>query len=478
MTSASPDQREGAIRSERGFDVVSYPILDPQLAIIDFDGTLHTDAAYLAHTKLADLDFIADRFGLQSVDEADVFLASQRARVGAELGLDTQARVGQTMFHLGVTPEEWDVERCARYQPEAYLQPDSALVNTLAHLNGEDGRPRAVIGTNSPAEVVGRALSAMGVNRSRLSNLSIYSPTLLGTSKPDPEFFASIARAEGVEPESCVSIGDDHGNDAAPALQLGMGSILVRDGSRSVAHSTRTLAHGPMQVTSIDRVIADVMAPLEPDESKVIGFTGRAGAGKTSTSRAFSERCADLGIPVQTVSLDWFFRLSSRDRSAWLSEPGMDVEERLRREDQSEWWDFQRAAEVLEALKKGQLVRLRGVYNQEDGGNLSHDVDLQAPRGTRIIIEGVGVPLLPNIDGIVFVNAHERVRQRRVMERDIAKRGPEAAAARWQLTQRSEDEIFRTFKPNGGPLSVIDNSLPRNGTQNLRLIQTGIVPLK
>ena len=53
------------------------------------------------------------------------------------------------------------------------------------------------------------------------------------SSKPAPEPFALAALRLALEPRSCVSIGDRIDVDLVPAMDLGMGAILV-DGVEDV----------------------------------------------------------------------------------------------------------------------------------------------------------------------------------------------------------------------------------------------------
>ena len=56
----------------------------------------------------------------------------------------------------------------------------------------------------------------------------------LGFQKPDPRFFREIASRLNIEPEACLSIGNDHKKDIIPAKSAGMGTVLLSDGSETV----------------------------------------------------------------------------------------------------------------------------------------------------------------------------------------------------------------------------------------------------
>ena len=56
----------------------------------------------------------------------------------------------------------------------------------------------------------------------------------LGFQKPDPRFFREIALRINIEPEACLSIGNDYQKDIIPAKSVGMGTVLLSYGSVTV----------------------------------------------------------------------------------------------------------------------------------------------------------------------------------------------------------------------------------------------------
>ncbi|MDD5015855.1 MAG: HAD-IA family hydrolase [Atribacterota bacterium] len=56
----------------------------------------------------------------------------------------------------------------------------------------------------------------------------VYSSTLMGISKPDPDFYWHILRSEGVKPEEVVFI-DDTEENVLSAQKIGINSILFTD---------------------------------------------------------------------------------------------------------------------------------------------------------------------------------------------------------------------------------------------------------
>jgi putative hydrolase of the HAD superfamily len=51
-----------------------------------------------------------------------------------------------------------------------------------------------------------------------------------GCAKPRPELFLRALRRLGVQPGRALVVGDDPARDLAPALRLGAGAVLTRDG--------------------------------------------------------------------------------------------------------------------------------------------------------------------------------------------------------------------------------------------------------
>ena len=50
----------------------------------------------------------------------------------------------------------------------------------------------------------------------------------IGYSKPNPEYFRQVAESIGVEPENCLMVGNDVGDDMV-AAELGMKVFLLTD---------------------------------------------------------------------------------------------------------------------------------------------------------------------------------------------------------------------------------------------------------
>lgn len=196
----------------------------------------------------------------------------------------------------------------------------------------------------------------------------------------------------------------------------------------------------------MDRTFSgEVQKLLRPDGVSVLGVTGPAGAGKSThiaplaTAQAEDQRFATAILP-----LDAFFILSSRERKKWLAD-GMAVsaEEGARRANQMQWWDFGRAQEAIDTLRRGKSLHLTGVYNRKDGGELTGEIHIVPPSGGMLVVlEGVAICHLDDLDELMFTYAPAPVRLERLRVRDAHRQGAEILE-RFAITQAFEIPYFR-----------------------------------
>lgn len=85
--------------------------------------------------------------------------------------------------------------------------------------------------TESDGEAVARALARVGLGK-HLSHF--FTSREMGVKKPDPEFFAEVARRLGIPPDQLLVIGNDYLKDIRPAEALGMATIWI--GTEEAAH--------------------------------------------------------------------------------------------------------------------------------------------------------------------------------------------------------------------------------------------------
>jgi HAD superfamily hydrolase (TIGR01509 family) len=197
---------------------------EPSALVFDLDNTLYTNPRYAAFQE----DVLVERLGRElglGAEAATAKISELRsARAAAGLG---KTSLGRLFAALGVeiaTSVAWR-EEC--YEPGKWLVKDPRLDRALETLSK---RFVLALVTNNPRLIGEKSLEALGV-RARFSALVGLDDTFSG--KPAPEPFALVARRLGLDPRSCVSIGDRFDVDLAPAMELGMGAILV-DGVEDV----------------------------------------------------------------------------------------------------------------------------------------------------------------------------------------------------------------------------------------------------
>jgi len=196
----------------------------PHALIFDLDNTLYTNPAYAASQEEALVERLGRDLGMSTEAAAAKIAALRAERSTAGLGVTS---LGRLFAALGIeisTSVAWRVE-CI--DPAKWLKRDVRLDRALGML--AKNYSLALL-TNNPRLVGERSLAALGV-RSRFGVLVGLDDTLVG--KPAPEPFIETARRMGLEPGRCVSIGDRFDVDLAPAMELGMGAILI-DGVEDV----------------------------------------------------------------------------------------------------------------------------------------------------------------------------------------------------------------------------------------------------
>lgn len=187
--------------------------------IFDIDGTLYTDQVYGEVQIRVLVERLAQRRGTDLAGmEAE--LEAYRATWAAEHG-GKKISLGNVFVAFGVSIEESVRWREELIEPEKYLTPDPRLRETLAGLG--PGTAFSAV-TNNPARIGQRTLAALGV--ADLFDLVVGLDTF-GVSKPHPDSFLAAVRGMDRSPAECVAVGDRYDLDVAPALELGLGGVLV-----------------------------------------------------------------------------------------------------------------------------------------------------------------------------------------------------------------------------------------------------------
>jgi HAD superfamily hydrolase (TIGR01509 family) len=197
---------------------------EPSALVFDLDNTLYTNPAYAAFQE----DVLVERLGRElriGTQAAAARIAALRSeRVATGLGKTSLGKLFAAMGIEIAVSVAWR-EECI--EPKKWLAKDEKLDRALSALSK---RFALALVTNNPRLLGEKSLDALGA-RDHFSVLVGLDDTFSG--KPAPEPFSLVSRRLGVEPTRCVSIGDRFDVDLAPAMELGMGAILV-DGVEDV----------------------------------------------------------------------------------------------------------------------------------------------------------------------------------------------------------------------------------------------------
>lgn len=396
-------------------------VTDLRGVIIDCDGTLHNNAAYMSTARQAETNAIALQLGV-TAKEAHTRLTATGCRTRTE-----------SVIHLGLQQSWWNTIRLDCYRPAEFLHPDLDIRDALMLLAS---KYCIAIASNNPRRVTVAAVHQLGLGE-LTDHLPILGPDDVGVSKHDPTFFRRVAAHLKLAPYQCVSLGDREEADGLPAIAAGCGAIIITARSETL-EACRLLAQYACPFEY------EHLAAADADSVVIHGITGRAGSGKTSFCRSL-RRAGWEHLP-----LDAFFKMSSRQRKAWLAEGArLGPEEYAARADQLTWWDFDRAVEVIETLRQGQPLHLRNVYNREDNGELTGCIDIIPRYGSqlRVAFDGVAIAHLKHhLNRLTMLHAPAPERYRRLRQRDADRRqSEEEAQQRFRLTESFEDAYFQRF---------------------------------
>jgi phosphoglycolate phosphatase/putative hydrolase of the HAD superfamily len=191
---------------------------DPKALVFDLDNTLYTNPAYAQFQEDILVEKLGEKLGIGARAAADKIAALRAEREAAGLG---KTSLGKLFAALGIDMRDSVKWREECIEPGRWLKRDEKLDTALRALAK---RFTLALMTNNPRLVGEKSLEALGI-RAHFSVLVGLDDTLSG--KPSPEPFREVCRRLGRAPSECVSIGDRFDVDLAPAMELGMGAILV-----------------------------------------------------------------------------------------------------------------------------------------------------------------------------------------------------------------------------------------------------------
>jgi HAD superfamily hydrolase (TIGR01549 family) len=191
---------------------------DPKALVFDLDNTLYTNPAYAQFQEDVLVERLGRELGIGTAAAAAKIAALRAEREAAGLG---KTSLGKLFSALGIEVRDSVRWREECFEPSRWLKRDERLDAALRKLAQDY---RLALMTNNPRSVGEKSLEALGA-RSSFSVLVGLDDTLTG--KPAPEPFVEVCKRLGLGPRDCVSIGDRFDVDLAPAMELGMGAILV-----------------------------------------------------------------------------------------------------------------------------------------------------------------------------------------------------------------------------------------------------------
>ena len=208
-----------------GRDPANYPRFynvpsDIKAIIFDIDSTLYTNAAYAFEQVDCQVRRFAFIRGITNED-ARKMVADYRKKYAAENG-GKKVSLSNTLRSFGVSIEQSVQWRRELIEPADFLGPDKKLQEALAALGR---RYKLLCVTNNPILPAQKTLDALGV--ADLIEVLVGLDTC-NLSKPAKEPFERAAKETGVPFDKIISVGDRYDLDLAPALELGMGGVLVR----------------------------------------------------------------------------------------------------------------------------------------------------------------------------------------------------------------------------------------------------------
>ena len=212
----------------------------PKAILFDLDGTLLP----LDNDRFTEvyLRTLAHRSAAWGYDPHTVAKAIQKACV-AMIRNDGTKTNGQAFWDAfkALTPNmsSEEIDRTIPNFDNFYRDPDgfhlakvasrenplAASVLAAAHRKAE----KVILATNPifPDSAVECRLSWIGLSFADFDHVTTYNNCTF--SKPNPKYFASILAQHGLQPEECLMVGNNVGEDILPATAVGIPTLLITD---------------------------------------------------------------------------------------------------------------------------------------------------------------------------------------------------------------------------------------------------------
>lgn len=192
--------------------------------ILDLDETLYPRERFVSSGFAAVARQVASAHG---IDVTRAYGVLTRAHAGPENGRELQALCHRLALSQDLVPAMLDVFR--RHVPAIWL--NHAVAETLQALRASGWR--LAILTNGLPSVQFRKIAALGL--SLLVDEVTYAEEHVAGGKPAAGAFRAVLRSLELAPEQCICVGDDLVNDIHGARAVGIRTIRVARGARTLA---------------------------------------------------------------------------------------------------------------------------------------------------------------------------------------------------------------------------------------------------
>jgi len=154
------------------------------------------------------------------VENADPAVTNQQAFVA-----DFFPRVGRTMEEMMPAFDDFYTTQFGQLRSLTRARPEARAIVQAAFDAGLD----VVIATNPlfPEAAIRQRMEWAGVADFPFKLVTSYE--VVHASKPYPRYYAEIVEYLGRPPGECVMVGDDWGNDIAPAMQAGLHTFWLNE---------------------------------------------------------------------------------------------------------------------------------------------------------------------------------------------------------------------------------------------------------
>lgn len=188
--------------------------------LFDMDGTLYDSTKLLEKQRDIAVAVLRDFFQWEEEQTIEVFHKTEM-RLQGTLGFKPTA--SSVVVEAGVPLMTYLYECGRRYDGSTFIQKDNELIKVLKQLRDQN---RILVVTNNNRTQTDLILHKLGVYDLFHHIYSLYETRII---KPDVKLYQEIITECGLAADECLVVGDRYDIDLAPAKQIGMHTLLVKD---------------------------------------------------------------------------------------------------------------------------------------------------------------------------------------------------------------------------------------------------------